>query len=228
MTQPTETKAARRRTQAERRAGTRESLAAAAAACLVEDGMAGFKTARVTARAGFSEGTLFRYYANKEELIAATMERVFLEMVAEHNGQFRDLDPADMNPALVVESLWDLLDDQRVLSIVEVKAYARLDEKLAVAIKPVLARQREITFDYVRSLMKGHPLTTLPIFAAATEAMVMATEAMLLSQVSVRNPAHVDALKQYFAFILTIGFDAELLRALVNSAQSHSGGETLT
>jgi AcrR family transcriptional regulator len=65
-----------RKTPKQARAGqTVATLLEAAAQLLQAEGEAGFSTNRVAARAGFSIGTLYQYFPNKDAIIAALAER---------------------------------------------------------------------------------------------------------------------------------------------------------
>jgi AcrR family transcriptional regulator len=65
-----------RRTQKERREGTIRKLLDAATDSLIEDGYAGASVQRISARAGLSQGGLFRHFATREALMVAAAEDV--------------------------------------------------------------------------------------------------------------------------------------------------------
>src|ERR1700721_2250606 len=64
------------RTQAQRRAATREALVDRTSACLVEDGYAHTTTSRVAERAGVSRGAHLHHFQTRQALLAAAMERL--------------------------------------------------------------------------------------------------------------------------------------------------------
>lgn len=72
-----------RRTQAERREGTIAALLDATVACLAESGYAATSTAAVCARAGVSQGALFRHFPTRQALLVATAEHVARSNVEE-------------------------------------------------------------------------------------------------------------------------------------------------
>src|SRR4030095_16238891 len=72
-----------RRTQAERRATTRQRLLDATVESLVDVGNAGTTTTEVCRRAGVSQGALFKHFATKAELVAAAAEHLFGHLVEE-------------------------------------------------------------------------------------------------------------------------------------------------
>ena len=65
------------RSQRERREETRGRLLAATQTSLVELGYAGATTTAICRRAGVSQGALFKHFASKGELLAATAEWLF-------------------------------------------------------------------------------------------------------------------------------------------------------
>ncbi|CAM3618938.1 TetR/AcrR family transcriptional regulator [Nocardioides zeicaulis] len=72
-----------RRTQAERREGTIAALLDATVACLAQSGYAATSTAAVCARAGVSQGALFRHFPTRQSLLVATAEHVARRNVEE-------------------------------------------------------------------------------------------------------------------------------------------------
>lgn len=70
-----------RRTQAERRGATIRALLDATAASLAEQGYAATSTAAVCARAGVSQGALFRHFPTRQALLVATAEHVAVRNV---------------------------------------------------------------------------------------------------------------------------------------------------
>jgi AcrR family transcriptional regulator len=64
------------RTQAERRAATRDALIASARALFAERGYAGATREEIVERAGMTRGALYHHFASKEELFRAAYEAV--------------------------------------------------------------------------------------------------------------------------------------------------------
>ena len=71
-----------RRTQAERAAGTRETLIAAARPLFAAPGFADVALETIVRDAGVTRGALYHHFADKTELFAAVFERVEGEMAA--------------------------------------------------------------------------------------------------------------------------------------------------
>jgi len=81
--------AAKRRTQEERREGTIRLLLDATCDELCEAGYAGATTARICARAGVSQGALFRHFATREALMVAASEDIGRAMLESYEAAFR-------------------------------------------------------------------------------------------------------------------------------------------
>lgn len=136
-------------TQAERRAGTRRTLLDAAARVLVEDGTAGFTTSAITARAGVSNGALFRHFPTRLDLLAATLEHVLARLRDDYDRTFAGL--ADGAPAVgtVLDLLWAAMSDPEFGAVLALYTQARTDADLLAVIHPVVAEHG----DYVRDLV---------------------------------------------------------------------------
>ncbi len=68
----------------------RRQVAEAALRTLAEDGVAGFTTRAVASRVGISDGTLFRHFGNKEEIV---LEAMALLEAAIQSGMTHTADP---------------------------------------------------------------------------------------------------------------------------------------
>jgi len=134
----TEAKAARR-TQAERRATTRQALLDAGLAALVDEGVAGFTTTEVVRRAGVSQGSLFKHFGSKQALWAATIEHLFAQMRADWEQRVARVPDADRTPERAVDLLWEVMQDPRLAAAFELYAVARTDQDLRADLQPVVA-----------------------------------------------------------------------------------------
>ena len=89
-----ETQVTARRTQAQRRAATRQALIDSARALFAERGFAGVGREEIVARAGVTRGAMYHYFPSKEELFRSVYEEVeqaLLQTVAE--AASADTDP---------------------------------------------------------------------------------------------------------------------------------------
>lgn len=131
------------RTQRERREETRARLLGATQAALVERGYAGATTAAICRRAGVSQGALFKHFASKGELLAATAERLFGGLIDAYREEMPRLAGVDDRAAAAVALLWDVFEDPRLLAAIELYGAARTDRELAARLAPVAERHGE-------------------------------------------------------------------------------------
>jgi AcrR family transcriptional regulator len=132
-----------RRTQAERRTTTRRGLLDAAIECLVDAGYAGLTTTEVCRRAGVSQGALFKHFATKAELVAATAEHLFANLVDTFRAGLPRLDARTDRAAVVVQQLWRVFQQPRLEAAFELYVAARTDDELARRLAPVSERHAE-------------------------------------------------------------------------------------
>jgi AcrR family transcriptional regulator len=79
-----------RRTQAERRAATRNALLEAVLELLVQDGYANLTTRRIAARAGVSQGAQQHYWGSKSEFVLEAVRHA-IERIAEDSQRRADV-----------------------------------------------------------------------------------------------------------------------------------------
>lgn len=60
----------------------REQIARAALQTIIEDGVAQFRTRSIATRVGITDGTIFRHFANKEEIVVEALKLLDAEMEA--------------------------------------------------------------------------------------------------------------------------------------------------
>jgi AcrR family transcriptional regulator len=176
---PSAAPAATRRSQATRRADTRRRLLEAAIECLVALGYARTTTTEVCARAGVSQGALFKHFATKAELVSAAAEHLFASLVADYRAAFaaraRDTDRA----AAAVELLWSIFQQPRLAAAFELYLAARTDPDLSARLAPVasthadnLRREARALFpEAARRHPDFEPLIDLVVGALQGEAM---------------------------------------------------------
>lgn len=132
-----------RRTQQERRTTTRLGLLDAAIECLVDAGYAGLTTTEVCRRAGVSQGALFKHFATKAELVAATAEHLFANLIDTFRAGLPPIDATTDRPAVVVQQLWTVFQQPRLEAAFELYVAARTDADLARRLAPVSERHSE-------------------------------------------------------------------------------------
>ena len=140
------------RSQRERREETRGRLLAATQTTLVELGYAGATTTAICRCAGVSQGALFKHFASKGELLAATAERLFGGLIDAYREEMPRLAGVQDRAAAAVELLWGVFEDARLLAAIELYGAARTDRELARRLAPVAERHGENLRQLAREL----------------------------------------------------------------------------
>lgn len=180
-----------RRTQSERRASTQSALLEAAVRTLRELGYARTTTTEIVARAGVSQGALFRYYPTKEALLSAAAATLcaslFPRFRAAMQARKKGIDPIEQG----IRGLWRvfLTDEVRVLH--ELYAAAPNEPGLKQALLPVLVAHRAQTFELARELLPG--LASSPQFEAAADLVLAAMTGAALMTLGERDRKREDA-----------------------------------
>lgn len=181
-----------RRTQAERRAGTRQALLDAAVASLVEAGYAGTSTTEVCRRAGVSQGALFKHFAAKSELVAAAAEHLFAHLIGEFERALPSVDGLADGPAAAVRQLWSVFQQPRLHAAYELYNAARTDAELARTLAPIAARHAENVRAHARRLFPA--AAARPGFDAAVAVVVSAMQGASFGNLTGNEPARDEAL----------------------------------
>jgi len=176
---------AARRTQAERRATTRQGLLDATIASLIEAGWAGTTTTEVCRRAGVSQGALFKHFASKAELVAAATERLFETLVDEFERERPGHRAAADRPAAAVRRLWSVFQQPRIHAAFELYTAARTDADLARALAPVAARHAANVRAHARSLFPE--AAARPGYDAVVNVVVSAMQGSAFGDVANRD-----------------------------------------
>lgn len=161
-----------RRTQSERRASTQAALLDATLQTLRELGYAKTTTTEIVARAGCSQGALFRYYPTKEALLSAAATALcaslFPRFRVAMQSKKKGADPIEQG----IRGLWRVFKTDEVRVLHELYAAAPTEPGLKNALMPVLAAHRTHTLDVAKELFPG--LARSPHFEAAAD-LVLAT-----------------------------------------------------
>ena len=153
MPGPAETPIKGKTRRSRRAAETRGRLLAASAELLTDRGYSRLATAAVAERAGVAHGTLFKHFATKSELMAATTEYVLEDVI----GQFLRMaqgfagEPEPIDQAL--NAVWSLFRSDRLQATLELYVAARTDETLRGALRPIFTEHRGAFLSAARALL---------------------------------------------------------------------------
>jgi AcrR family transcriptional regulator len=171
---------------------TRSRLLDAAAEALVEVGVAGASTTTIAARAGVSQGALFKHFATKAELLAAAVEGELARFVE----AFRRDTATRTSIHDCFTVLWSIFRQPEMRAVFEVYIAARTDPALAALLAPILARHRAAILGEAHRLFPVAPTATAE-HDAAIDAIVYAMQGAALG---IFVPDH-DAEAQQLAFL---------------------------
>ncbi|MEM9727443.1 MAG: TetR family transcriptional regulator [Myxococcota bacterium] len=136
-----------------RAAATRARLLESSAAQLAERGYGRLATAAVAEGAGVAHGTLFKHFATKSDLMAATTEHVLEGAITEFLGMARAFAGKTEPMDEALRALWAVFRSDRMQATLELYVAARTDEALREALRPIFSRHRAAFLDAARSLL---------------------------------------------------------------------------
>jgi AcrR family transcriptional regulator len=115
----------------------------ASLATLGDVGFTRLRTADVAKRSGMSEGTLFRYFPTKNDLVRASLEQTLNRHVERLVARFVELEETVIDRRTLLTMLWELLSHPEMAWTFELFAAAYTDQELRAAIAPVLNAHTE-------------------------------------------------------------------------------------
>jgi AcrR family transcriptional regulator len=135
--------AAKRRTQAERRAASRAALLDAALQVLIEEGYANLTTRNVAERAGVSQGTQMHYFPTRARFLAEAVRHVAFKLAAEVREQ-EELRARSEQRRLeeLLDRVWEIHTGPVFQATMELWVAARTDPELRAEMDEV---QRDVT-----------------------------------------------------------------------------------
>jgi AcrR family transcriptional regulator len=119
-----------RRTQAERRAATRDRLLDATIDCIADRGYAAASTTEIVRRAGVSRGAQVHHYPTKAALVVAALDQLFAQRLVEFESAFAALPDEDRRPDVAIDVLWTMFQGRTFEAWLELTVAARTDRDL--------------------------------------------------------------------------------------------------
>ena len=181
-------------TQSERREATRGALLDAAVESLMEHGVAGFTTSDVVRRAGMSNGALFRYFPTKADLLAATVERVFVRLRHDYEDAFVAQAAEKRTVENLVTMLWGVMSDPALAAAFEVYTSARTDAWMQSAIEPVMADHLERLQELSRGLVAQVSTADDEMVRRAVDLAILSMQGLALNLMARPDPDAADQL----------------------------------
>lgn len=154
-----------RRTQADRRAATRERLERATVEALVEVGVERTSTSEICRRAELSQGALFQHYPSKQALLVAAVARAYADLRAEFQGALH-AGPSDVRTLLVLT--WRAFSDPRAVATLELYHRCRTDPPLHAELGPMLDAHAAALLADAAALLGPHSPPDAPVVLGIT------------------------------------------------------------
>ena len=167
-----------RRTQADRRASTRQALLDATIQSLTELGYARTTTTEITARAGVSQGALFKHFATKEALLSAAAAELCAALFPKFRKGMRSHRSGKDPVERALRGLWSVFKTDEVRVLHELYAAAPTEKALRAALIPILAEHRENVIAEGKHLFPE--LAALPNFDTAVDFIITSMQGAAL------------------------------------------------
>lgn len=193
-----------RRTQQERREGTRRALLDATVACLTELGSAGTSTLEVQRRAGVSRGALLHHFPSKASLLVAAVQHLAELRGRELHGHAQAL-PEEGRIEKALALLWESFSGPMLLVAMELRYAARTDSELRQAL---IAAEQQLHANILKSfrLLFGPALAARPAFEDALMLSIQFMSGVAMTDMLHKDPAIVATLlarwREVFARLL--------------------------
>lgn len=177
----------RRRTQAERSAGTREALLTAAIEALHELGYAATSTMLVAERAGVSRGAMLHQFRTKADLMTFVVEAVFEEELQRYREYLKGIADPRQRMLAYPELAWEVLSRPSGVAVLEILQGSRSDPQLCEKLAPVQTRIEEQALAFTHLAAPGDVRGAM----AVMRLVVWAIRGLSIAQVLAPAPGSV-------------------------------------
>lgn len=169
----------RRRTQAERTAGTREKLVQAAIACLHRNGYSATTVSTVAEAAGVSRGAMTHQFPAKTDLMLHVVKSVFEEDGRLYNATVRQMDPAQWLIRLP-ETMWEVMSRPSGIAVMEIMLASRADPELAGKLRALQGRIDEVAHEWSNERIRAAGFEPHPEAEAIHDLYIAAVRGLAL------------------------------------------------
>jgi len=186
--------------QQARSRATRKKLLNACVDCLCCVGFSNTTTTMIAKKAGVSQGALFKHFASKPQLIAATTQHLFTKLFDEFREAFSIDNSHDDVISSVLPALWAVFLKPELYVVVELYIAARTDDSLREALVPVTAQHREHLLEEARRLFPVSAAKN-PRFDVAVDAIMATMQGAAISAVTINDPPRVARFTQFLEHV---------------------------
>ncbi len=184
----------------DRRSLAIETLLEASLNVLQEVGYARLRTADVAKSSGLSEGTLFRYFPTKYDLVAASLERALSDHLERLIVRFDELKET-LDRRSLMDLLWNVLSHPELAWTYELYAAAATDVQLNVVLRPVLVEHSEHIDDATISVVASRGGISATEAKRATNLVTWSMQGLVLSNMAREASGRESELIEYLLFL---------------------------
>jgi AcrR family transcriptional regulator len=189
----------------ERRTLAMETLLDASLEVLQEVGYARLRTADVAKSSGLSEGTLFRYFATKYDLVAASLERALADHLQRLIARFDEVKDR-LDRRSLMELLWNVLSHPELAWTYGLYAAAATDTQLNFVLRPVLEAHSEHIDEATVSVVVSNGRINAAEAKRATNLVTWSMQGLVLSDMARRSSGRESELIEYLLFLADIAY----------------------
>jgi len=172
-----------------RREGTIKKLLDAATDVLIELGYAGATVQKICARAGVSQGGLFRHFATTEALMVAVGEHVGNKLLVHYQREFERLREREEPLLLALRLVRDHCRSRDNQAWYELAVAARTNATLRKSLRPISARYHENIERLARQLLPDLAAALGPSFPVLVDTIVSIFDGEVIHRFVLENPA---------------------------------------
>jgi AcrR family transcriptional regulator len=169
---------------ADRRANAIDRFLDAALEVLVEGGYAQFRVGEVAQRSGLSQGSLFRYFPTKDDLVRAALERSLSLHRNRLAEAFADVDPHTITRRQLMERLWSVLSHRELAWTYELYAATAYDQPLRSKLEPILVTNANEVDQLARLLVSGTGLIAESDIIDSTNMIIWGMQGLRLNDMA--------------------------------------------
>jgi AcrR family transcriptional regulator len=162
-------RAQKRRTQAERSAGTRRVVLDSAISTLQEHGYAATTSILVAQVAGISRGAMMHQFPTQADLMTFVVEQVYEDELRRYGELLKDLEDPRERVLAYPTIVWEVLGRPSGIAVLEILQGSRSDAALAHQLRPIQARIESDAVQRLKPLGRSEvilPLMRLIVWAA--------------------------------------------------------------
>lgn len=197
----------RRRTQAERTAGTKKALIEAAIRILNRIGYSGATTALIAKEAGISRGSILHQFGTREQLMLEVVKWVYENELHDYGPLLKAQPTGGHRISEFPEVIWTVLSQPSGVAVLEIYLGARSDPALAKRLRSTQILIERDGFKHVKQFFTGDDAT----LRAAMRLIVWSARGMSLGQGLTEKPEELQACVQLLRRLFELAEAANML-----------------